>query len=319
MIYPWQTSQWQLFSQQRQQQRLPHAIVMTGVKGLGKRALADQMVATLLCRDDNASEPCGQCHSCQLFMAGSHPDHTVIEPEESGKQIKIDQIRALKDKQQLTPSVAKWKTVIICPAENMNINSNNSLLKLLEEPQDNTLIILITAKPEYLPITILSRCQKIALSAPTQHEAINWLQQQDSFDSAIIDQLLPLAKGAPLAVVEMLKTDILPKIQQIEADFRSLLQGQVNPVIMAKDWQQYDLNMVFNHLQNLVKKNIILVQKQQNTQDSKRSWHIYDCIIAVIKLISSSNNINKTLLIEQFMVSVMDKNVINNSTNNGSI
>jgi DNA polymerase III subunit delta' len=316
MIYPWQTTQWQLFSQQ--QQRLPHAIVMTGVDGLGKRALADQMVATLLCENDDASEPCGQCHSCQLFMAGSHPDHTVIEPEEPGKQIKIEQIRRLKDKQQLTPTVAKWKTVIVYPADKMNINSNNSLLKLLEEPQANTLIILITAKPEYLPITILSRCQKVALSVPNPDETVNWVQQQGSFDSAIIEQLLPLAKGAPLAVIEMLQADILQQIQQIEADFKSLLHGQVNPVIMAKDWQQYDLNMVFNHLQNLVKKNIIILQKQANTQGTKRSWHIYDCIIAVIKLISSSNNINKTLLIEQFMVSIMDKKVINNSTNNGS-
>lgn len=317
MIYPWQTAQWQLFSQQKQQQRLPHAIVMTGVNGLGKRVLADQMVATLLCTNDEASEPCGHCHSCQLFMAGNHPDHTIIEPEESGKQIKIEQIRRLKDKQQLTPTVAKWKTVIVCPADNMNINSNNSLLKLLEEPQDNTLIILITAKPEYLPITILSRCQKLVLSAPAVELTLNWVHQQGSYDDAIIDQLLPLAKGAPLAVIELLQSDILPQIQQVEADFKSLLHGPVNPVVLAKEWQQYDLNIVFNHLQNLVKKNIILVQKQENTNGTKRSWHIYDCIIAVIKLISSSNNINKTLLIEQFMVSVMNKELIDNSTING--
>lgn len=193
----------------------------------------------------------------------------------------------------------------------MNINSNNSLLKLLEEPQDNTLIILITSKPEYLPITILSRCQKIVLSAPKPDETVNWVQQQGSFDDAIIEQLLPLSKGAPLAVIEMLQADILPKIQQIEVDFRSLLHGQANPVMMAKDWQQYDVNIVFNHLQNLIKKNIIIVLKQENTKGTKRSWHIYDCIIAVIKLLSSSNNINKTLLIEQFMVSVMDENLIN--------
>ena len=319
MIYPWQTTQWQFFSQQKQQQRLPHAIVLTGVDGLGKQVFAEQMVATLLCENDNASEPCGKCHSCQLFMAGSHPDHTIIEPEESGKQIKIEQIRRLKDKQQLTPTVAKWKTVIIFPADSMNINSNNSLLKLLEEPQNNTLLVLITAKPEYLPITILSRCQKITLSAPNKDESINWVQQQGSFDGAIVDQLIPLAKGAPLAVIKMLQADILPQIQQIEADFKSLLHGQVNPVMMAKDWQQYDLNMLFNHLQNLVKKNIITLQKQDNTKGTKRSWHIYDCIITIIKLLSSSNNINKTLLIEQFMVSVMDKNAINNSTSNSSI
>jgi len=308
MLYPWQQSQWQNISQQIQQQRLPHALLLTGVAGLGKLSFANHIVATVLC-EKNEQEACGQCHSCQLFTAGSHPDHTLIEPEEPGKQIKIEQIRQLKGKQELTPTVAKWKTVIIAPAENMNINSNNSLLKLLEEPQQNTLLVLSSAKPERLPITILSRCQKVALTVPTSEIAINWLQQQASINEQEISTLLQLAKGAPLATLELLESDLINILQQVDSDFESLLQQSANPVMLAKNWLQYDLLMVLHHLQTQLKKRIILMQNQGNTSNSKEFWTIYDCIIAAIKLTSSANNINKILLIEQFMVSVMNRNL----------
>jgi len=308
MLYPWQESQWQNISQQIQQQRLPHALLFTGVAGLGKLSLANHVVATVLC-ENNDKEACGQCHSCQLFIAGSHPDHTFVEPEELGKQIKIEQIRQLKDKQELTPTVAKWKTVIISPAENMNINANNSLLKLLEEPQQNTLLILISAKPERLPITILSRCQKVTLSAPSSDVAINWLQQQASIDEQEISTLLQLAKGAPIATLELLESDIINTLQKVDHDFESLLKRNANPVALAKDWLQYDLLMVLSYLQTQLKKRIILMQNQADNSSSKEFWTIYDCIIAAIKLTSSANNINKTLLIEQFMVSVIDRSL----------
>lgn len=316
MIYPWQTTQWHTFCQQKIQQRLAHAIVITGVEGLGKLAFANQMVASVLCEHEDREEACGQCHSCQLFTAGSHPDHILIEPEEAGKQIKIDQIRQLKDKQELTPTVAKWKTVIISPADSMNINANNSLLKLLEEPQENTLLILVSSKAYRFPITILSRCQKLALTAPEMAVSVQWCQQQAKVDKSTIEQVLPLAKGAPLKALELLEADSLSIINQIDADFKSLLQGSASPVHLAKEWQKYDLSMVFNYLQLLIKKQIISNESTLNEARSKYYWTIYDCIIATIKLISSSNNINKILLIEQFMVSVMNRDLNYNTAIN---
>ncbi len=306
MIYPWLKTQWQLFLQQKIQTRVPHAILLKGVEGLGKRSFADQMAASLLCENNMTGEACGHCHSCQLFLAGSHPDHIVIEPEEAGKQIKIEQIRRLKDKQELTPTVSKWKTVIISPADSMNINANNSLLKLLEEPQQNTLLILIVVRPALLPITIVSRCQKLTLSAPEPAVTISWLQQQSSFLESEIVPLLPLANGAPLKMMSMLEQGVATIIEQVDRDFNLLLAGDVNPVSLAKDWQQYDVLMVFNHLQNLIQRRIVKDQNESNRVKTKYYWHIYDCIIAAIKLISSSSNINKVLLIEQFMVSVMN-------------
>jgi len=315
MIYPWQQQQWQAFTLQQTQQRLAHAILLSGHQGLGKLSLAAQMAKSVLCTESD-SEACGNCHSCQLFVAGTHPDHSLITPEDEGKQIKIEQIRQLKNKQQLTPTVSKWKTVIIEPADMMNISSNNSLLKLLEEPQANTLLVLITSKPERLPITLKSRCQKVVLNAPNYQDACQWIQQQGSFDAAQLEPLLSIAKGAPLQALNLSETDVLQHLAQIDSDFELMLRRQANPVTMAKDWQQYNLMLVLNHLQYDVKKRLLATPAELNVKLNKRYWAIYDCIIRAIKLTSSANNINKILLVEQFIVSVMDKHWNKTSTIN---
>ena len=306
MLYPWQSASWQRFTQQYQQQRVPHAVILTGVSGLGQSALAEQMAMLVLCEIQDATAPCGQCHSCQLFLAGNHPDHTLISPEETGKQIKIEQIRDLKHKQTLTANVSQWKTAILTPAEAMNINASNSLLKLLEEPRQNTFLILITAEPAHLPITILSRCQKVLLTLPSSETAIAWIQDQGNFEKIEITKALTMAKSAPLAALSLLSDGSLDYLEQVSRDFTTLLQHKANPVQLAQQWQQYDLKLILNYLQLRLKERIVDNTKHQNLRSNPQNWQIYDCIIKTIKLLSSSNNINKVLLIEQFMVSVMD-------------
>jgi len=308
MRYPWQSKQWEVFSQQKRQQRLPHAVLLTGVAGLGKFAFAEDMAASILCADESRAEACGVCHSCQLYLAGNHPDHFVIRPEDEGKQIKIEQIRSLKSKQELTSMVSNWKTVIIEPADKMNISANNSLLKLLEEPEQNTLIILVSSAVDKLPITILSRCQKMVFTSPSADEMLAWLHQQGTYDATVITPLIPLAKGAPLSVKALLESNVADSLEVFNSAFESLLRFKGNPIVLAKQWQQYDIMMGLNYLQNNVQARLERLDENTNQQLVRRYWYIYDCIIAAIKLTSSSNNINKTLLIEQFMVSVMDKN-----------
>ncbi|PHS69018.1 MAG: DNA polymerase III subunit delta' [Methylophaga sp.] len=305
-MYIWQRPLWQQFIEQKQQQRLPHAILLSGVKGLGKAEFVEYLVASVLCQStkDNG-DACGTCHSCQLLSAGSHPDHIDITPEQAGKQIKIEQIRALKDKQQLTANVSAWKTVTISPADSMTTSASNSLLKLLEEPQQNTVLILITAKPESLPITIKSRCQSFHMATPDNEQAKQWIKANtQNIADKDLDKLLQLAKGAPLAAATLLNEQGSEQYQQIEQDFQQLLLGDVNPVTLAASWQQYDLTEVMNQLQLLVKNMIVSQLSNKGDVDSKY-WAISDCIIGTLKLISSQHNINKILLIEDFMVSVM--------------
>ncbi len=321
-LYPWQARLWQQLCQQLLNNRLPHALLISGVKGLAKNSFAQHLIASVLCFNRNQDQSsCGHCHSCQLVNAGSHPDHIEITPEETGKQIKIDQIRNLRDKQQLTPSVSKWKTIIITPADNMNVSSSNSLLKLLEEPQHNTLLILITGHPEKLPITIKSRCQNYHLVSPTAEQAINWLNTNtdNKLDSETLAKLLQLAKGAPLAVVDMLNGEMAEQYTQVENDFNLILKNSVNPIALAASWLKYDLITVLNQLQYMIRERMIesITHSPTTSPDQAKNavyWQISDCIVKVIKLVSSQNNINNTMLIEDFIVSVMriaNSNMIN--------
>lgn len=312
-LYPWQTSLWQRLCQQLRANRLPHALLVSGVKGLEKNNFSQHIVASVLCLDRREDQTaCGHCHSCQLLNAGNHPDHIEIRPEEFGKQIKIEQIRNLRDKQQLTPSVSKWKTIIISPADSMNISSSNSLLKLLEEPQHNTVLILITAHPEKLPITIKSRCQNYHLASPTNELALTWLidNTEKKVDSETLAKLLQLAKGAPLAVVDMLNNDMAGQYLQVEQDFKLILQNSVNPITLTATWLKYDLLTVLNQLQYMIRDRMIeSFNDSANiaTEQARNSmyWQISDCIKHVIKLVSTQNNVNNSLLIEDFVVSVM--------------
>ena len=321
-LYPWQASLWQQLCQQLRTNRLPHALLVSGVKGLAKNSFAQHIAASVLClnrREDQSS--CGHCHSCQLLKAGSHPDHIEIRPEEAGKQIKIEQIRNLRDKQQLTASVSKWKTIIISPADNMNVSSSNSLLKLLEEPQHNTVLILVTGHPEKLPITVKSRCQNYHLASPTAEQALDWLKNnvEDKVDGETLAKLLQLAKGAPLTVVDMLNGGMTEQYLQVEQDFDLILQNSVNPIALTATWLKYDLVTVLNQLQYMIRDRMI--ESFSNSASStagkaKNSlyWQISDCTVKVIKLVSSQNNINNTLLIEEFIVSVM--RIANSKTTN---
>jgi DNA polymerase III subunit delta' len=310
-LYPWQEQVWQQFVELKQRQRLPHALLLTGVHGLGKNSFTQKMTKSVLCLSDNNDDACGVCHSCHLFEAGSHPDHIEIKPEETGKQIKIEQIRQLIDKQQLTPTVSKWKTVVISPAYAMNVNANNSLLKLLEEPQQNTLIILVTSKPEQMPITVKSRCQNIHMTTPEFNQAMEWISQYSDYQKDNVPQkILQLAKGAPLAAIEMLNAQGVEQYQQVDQDFNDILSTRVNPVMLAAKWQKFDLTQVINQLQYNVKDRIISIQMEVNNKpasraENKQLWKVMDCIIETTKLLSSQNNINKTLLIESFIVTIM--------------
>lgn len=321
-LYPWQISLWQQHCQQLRSNRLPHALMVSGVKGLAKNGISEHIVASVLCLDRREDQSaCSYCHSCQLLSAGSHPDHIVVRPEDVGKQIKIDQIRSLRQKQQLTPSVSKWKTIVISPADNMNVSSSNSLLKLLEEPQHNTLLILITACPEKLPITVRSRCQNYHLATPNSEEAMDWLinNTENNVESLKLEKLLQLGKGAPLAVVTMLSEGMVEQYEQVEQDFKLILQNKVNPIVLAAAWLKFDLMTVLNQLQYLIRGRMVdlLSNVPKITPNNPRDsvyWEISDCIIQTIKLISSLNNINNTLLIEDFIVSVM--RIANSKTTN---
>ena len=139
---PWQLEAWARLGQQVDEDRLPHALLVTGPAGIGKEHFARSVSARLLCGSPVSGTACGNCKSCTLLSAGSHPDLLDVQCEEGSRVIKIDQVRELIDFAGKTPAIGGRKVVLLGPAEAMNINAANALLKCLEEPSASTTLLL---------------------------------------------------------------------------------------------------------------------------------------------------------------------------------
>ncbi len=203
---------WQGLLQRRE--RLPHALLLAGQKGLGKFDLARQFAAALLCEAHSESgRACGQCLACNWFDQGNHPDFRLLQPEamtddgdaEEGKkkasqQITIDQVRGLDDFLSVGTHRGGLRIILVNPSEAMNRSTANALLKTLEEPATNTLFLMITNEPTRLLPTIRSRCQLIPVPVPGADLASRVLADAGVREA---DRWLALAGGSPLLAVEM--------------------------------------------------------------------------------------------------------------------
>jgi DNA polymerase-3 subunit delta' len=190
-------------------------LLICGREGIGKRAFADALAAALLCeRAAPGDTACGKCASCGWLGQGGHPDLRRLEPEilsesadpEEGAEkkkpsleIKIEQVRDIAGFIAMTSHHGRAKVVLIHPAESLNVNAANALLKNLEEPPPGTHFLLVAHRWHQLLPTIRSRCERIALPAPDLEAARRWLGQQKRPEP---DLALAQAGGAPLAAAQ---------------------------------------------------------------------------------------------------------------------
>jgi DNA polymerase-3 subunit delta' len=277
-LYPWQNAAWQQVTQLGA--RLPHAILFHGPEGIGKTAFAEHLARSLLCQARTADgHACGQCDSCGWFAQYGHPDYRRVRPEileEAGageseegsdagdgkkgakatkapsKEIKIDQIRALADFMNVSTHRQGMRIVTLYPAEALNNNAANALLKTLEEPPPNTVFLLVSNSLDRLLPTILSRCRKFALPMPLQQEALAWLEQHDVKDA---DVWLAEQGGAPLAAHAMAQTDARETMDEflrqlarpsIDGALKTAEKLQKTPVPDLVAWLQRWLYDVFS-------------------------------------------------------------------------
>ncbi|XXQ68701.1 DNA polymerase III subunit delta' [Neisseriaceae bacterium B1] len=202
MIYPWQQAAWQQLTAHWHNQ--PNAWLFAGKENTGKTAFARVLAQALLCEQpcDN-HESCGACPSCHLFAQGAHPDFYELTPEEPDTEassrkllnIKIDSVRAILE--PLTQSSLRGgrRVVLIHPAESMNIQAANALLKMLEEPPEAVIFLLVTHNRDRLLPTIKSRCRTFVLPTPNHDEAMRYLHTQQVENA---EYLLAFHSGAPL-------------------------------------------------------------------------------------------------------------------------
>ena len=232
-MFSWQTSNWQNLTKSQQNKRLAHGLLFHGAAGIGKKAFAIEFAHWLMCEQPLADKACGECKSCQLIKAESNPDFIHLCPEEEGKAIKVDQVRELIEKISLTSHAQGYRVIIVSPADALNINASNSLLKTLEEPPANTVLILITDKPSKLMATIRSRTQMIRFELPETHESMQWLDQQNIDKS---DLILKLSAGAPLAAIAMTEDDGLQIRDKLFTNWQELAMGKADALESAAMW-----------------------------------------------------------------------------------
>lgn len=315
-VFPWQQKEWRHLCEYRAQNRIPQALLISGNKGLGKRRLAEQFAFSLLCPNPAAHGlHCGQCDSCLLIQAGSHPDLFYIEPAEAGKAIGIDSIRGLIADTQLKPQYDAFRVVLIDPADRMNQSAANAFLKCLEEPGERTVILLITEKPAQLPATILSRCQKMALAPPDQETVVAWLKQQHIEDD--LETLAAMARNSPLLARQYAEAQTLPLRNECFKTWLAVAKQQTSPITTAENWlklPQPDLLLwISSWTIDLIKCSCRIrpgtiynpdlrtsLQELAGRLDLKSLYRLYDLILASRRRLDTQ--VNKQLMLEELLI-----------------
>lgn len=240
-LQPWLVPTWQALAAALAGQRLHHGLLIVSPAGLGKRALADALVASALCTQRLADgHACGVCRGCQLIAAGSHPDlvRVTLGLRDDGKQrteIVIEQIRSLSQRLSMSSQFGGLQLALIDPADRMNPSAANALLKTLEEPSASTVMILVADDPGRLPATIRSRCQRVEVRAPTRAEALAWLRTQGA-DAASAGAALDASLDNPGRALEWLNDQTLAIRAECADDLKALTHGRRTAAGIAERW-----------------------------------------------------------------------------------
>lgn len=241
-----------------QKDRLAHALLIKGPRGIGKQAFGMALAQGLLCEDSAPDAvACGRCPACTWFASGAHPDFRTLEPvseedaaaDESGRKVKasawisIEQVRELHDFIHVSSHRGGRKIIFVNPAEALNVNAANALLKNLEEPPPLTNFILISHRPQRLPRTLVSRCRQLSLKQPDRTVALDWLGGQGVKNPEVA---LAQSSGAPLLALAANEGDELAG----RRDFLlRIAPPDFDPLAVAETFRDLPLERFINWLQ----------------------------------------------------------------------
>ena len=236
----WQKAAWQNFATRRLGAQMPHALMLTASPGLGLQQFAERARASLLCVAPLANaQACEKCRSCVARHAGSHPDDCAIHPEEGKVSIGIDLIRTAAERLSKTPQAGGFQVALIEPAHAMTIAAANALLKTLEEPARDTVLILVSEQPGKLLPTVLSRCQRLHLSRPSKTQALAWLAASGHAKSANLEIALSIAAGAPVLAAQLLASGAVQSYQGLsDALEQGVRNSNIDALAIGKQWMQ---------------------------------------------------------------------------------
>lgn len=227
--------------------RLPHALLIHEAAGGGGEWLATWVAQLVLCQR-HERQPCGVCVGCGRAAGLQHPDLTRLRAIEDSRQIRIEQVRELTAELALTSHAGGYKVGLITPAEALNRFAANALLKTLEEPPARTLLILVTTQPSRLPPTVLSRCQRLRLRAPTRTESLGWLSAARG--PADWDAALEVLGEAPMLAAALEPTEVAEVAAEARRMLDGLVQGSADPVAAAERWARAELALRLRCFEN---------------------------------------------------------------------
>jgi len=241
---PWHRDAWAMLQARRQRGAMPHALLLAGPAGLGKRDLAERLVRALLCSEPVDGDACGHCRTCQLLDAGTHPDFVRVSFGLNSKKkprtsIVVDQVRDLSARLAMASQLGGWQIAVIDPADAMTVSAANALLKTLEEPTSASLLMLVADAPWRLPATIRSRCQRLDFRVPAREQALAWLDGQQVADAGAA---LDAAGGNPGLAKAWADAGLLAEHDQVRADLTALAQGRADAYSVMQRWSDERLS-----------------------------------------------------------------------------
>lgn len=263
-VETWNQSRFLRVQDQFQQGSLPHAILLMGPEGIGRENFAESLAQWLLCLN-RQDEPCGECKSCFLFEAGHHPDYHLLDIEQDKTQISVGQVRELIVSMQESSHQGGWKVANITNVQAMNASSFNALLKTLEEPQENTLLILQTSQLQGVPPTIRSRAQLLSLSVDDLESVKQWLIERQGHMTQALEAALNLFPQAPYKAEDFGVNGDTLKYAEFIVQLNDLVAGQGSPIEMAQFWHEEIADAVF--WMQLMVRDILLIQQSGKDSD----------------------------------------------------
>jgi DNA polymerase-3 subunit delta' len=239
VMLPWQSDVLQQALTLRQQQHLPHAVLLESASEFQMEGFARYLSMLLLCDNPQELALCGACEACRMMSAGTYADFSLVtlgtddKTKKLSKNIKIEQIRNLIHELTLTRKFDRLKIAVIYPAELMNRSSANALLKTLEEPASEVLLVLLTRNPGRIPVTLRSRCQFWSVNPPDENASMTWLQAQGiNADSA--RQYLQYAAGEPLLALHLQQQDYAQKVETFKTHLATFLRSELSASELCK-------------------------------------------------------------------------------------
>lgn len=319
--YPWLDpllDQWRALYTEN---RLHHAILLVSAQGMGRRNALRILAKLQLCQSPQQGLACGECHSCQLFRADTHPDFYVLAPEAKGKQIGIDAVRKANEFAWKTSAIGTQRVIMIESAELLGEAAANALLKTLEEPPENCQFLLYSNAIDRLLPTITSRCGKWMLDKQDEVKLLTWMERelagQGIERNALLD-ILRLNAGAPITALNFIKDKRTQELDALITSFSAFVRGQAFDFqALAKQcedafpdslhWLSYLLLDVAKYQQG-AETNFVLSQRREMVEPlaqhitSELVFEQYYKLNTLTRSLLQQSGLNRSLLISNWLL-----------------